>query len=129
MKIAVMSLSNVLMGDDAFGPTVVATFSALYEADESVEVIDLGTDVAPEKFVAAVQEHDPDLVGMSALLSTTMPSMADTVRALSEAGLREAVQIMIGGAPVTQNYADKIGADGYAEDAASAADLAKSIIQ
>lgn len=92
------------------------------------EVIDLGTDVSPEKFVSAVQEHEPDIIGMSALLTTTMPSMRETIKALEAAGVRGKVKVMIGGAPVTDNYAKEIGADGYAPDAASAVDLAKQLI-
>jgi 5-methyltetrahydrofolate--homocysteine methyltransferase len=90
------------------------------------EVIDLGVDVGPEKFVEQVKSGDVNLVGMSALLTTTMPGMESTVKALRESGL--SVKIMIGGAPVTQDYADKIGADGYAPDAASAVDMAKSLV-
>jgi 5-methyltetrahydrofolate--homocysteine methyltransferase len=89
------------------------------------EVKDLGRDIAPDAFVAAVKEYEPDIVGMSALLTTTMRSMEHTIKALEEAGLRDRVKIMIGGAPVTQSFADQIGADGYASNAASAADLAK----
>ncbi len=85
------------------------------------EVIDLGSDVAPEKFVEAVKEHKAEFIGMSALLTTTMPSMKSSVEALIEAGLRDNVTVMIGGAPVTQNYADEIGADIYAPDGPSAA--------
>jgi len=92
------------------------------------EVVDLGTDVKPEAFVAAVREHSPDLVGLSALLTTTMPSMTTTVEALVEAGLRDKVKVLIGGAPVTQHYADQIGADGYAPDASSASRLAKGLM-
>lgn len=92
------------------------------------EVIDLGVDVSPEKFVEAIRDHQPQVVGMSALLTTTMPSMRDTIEAIKAAGLRDSVKIMIGGAPITQNFADEIGADGYAPDAASAADLAKELI-
>jgi len=90
------------------------------------EVIDLGVDVSDEKFVQKAKETKAKLIGMSALLTTTMPSMQKTITALKAAGLT--VKTMIGGAPVTQNYADKIGADGYAPDAASAVDLAKSLI-
>ena len=89
------------------------------------EVIDLGTDVSPEKFVAAVKEQGANVIGMSALLTTTMPNMKKTVDALKEAGLREQVKVMIGGAPVTQRYADEIGADAYAPDASTAVDKAK----
>jgi 5-methyltetrahydrofolate--homocysteine methyltransferase len=92
------------------------------------EVKDLGKDIAPDDFVAAVKDFEPDVVGMSALLTTTMRSMEHTVKALEEAGLRDKVKIMIGGAPVTQAFADQIGADGYASNAASAADLAKSFV-
>ena len=92
------------------------------------EVIDLGTDVSPEKFVKAVLEHKPQLVGMSALLTTTMPGMGNTVKALTEAGLRQQVKVMIGGAPVTEAFARQIGADGYSTDASSAVRLAKALI-
>ena len=92
------------------------------------EVIDLGTDVAPETFVQAIQENRPDLVGMSALLTTTMPSMEKTIQAMQEAGIREQVKIMIGGAPITDDYAAKIGADEYAPDAGSAARKAKELL-
>lgn len=90
------------------------------------EVIDLGVDVGPEKFVEKVKAAKAQLIGMSALLTTTMPGMEKTIKALKKA--RIPVKIMIGGAPVTQDYADRIGADGYAPDAASAVDLAKSLV-
>jgi 5-methyltetrahydrofolate--homocysteine methyltransferase len=89
------------------------------------EVIDLGTDVTPEKFVEAVKENDAEFIGMSALLTTTMPAMKNSIEALKEAGVRDKVSVMIGGAPVTQNYADEIGADIYAPDGPSAARKAK----
>jgi 5-methyltetrahydrofolate--homocysteine methyltransferase len=92
------------------------------------EVKDIGKDIAPEGFVEAVKEFEPDVVGMSALLTTTMRAMEQTVKALEEAGVRDRIKIMIGGAPVTQTFADQIGADGYASNAASAADLAKSFV-
>ena len=91
------------------------------------ETIDLGTDVGPGAFVDAVREHQPQMVGMSALLTTTMVQMKGTVEALEEAGLRESIKIMIGGAPVTQAYAQEIGADAYAPDAASAVDVARDL--
>ncbi len=90
------------------------------------EVIDAGIDVSPETFVAKAKESGADIVGLSALLTTTMPSMEATVKALKDAGIT--AKVMIGGAPVTQAYADKIGADGYSADAASAVDVAKSIM-
>ena len=92
------------------------------------ELIDLGTDVRPERFVAAVREHAPDLVAMSALLTTTMPKMKTTVEALVKAGLRDRVKVIVGGAPVTDAYAAQIGADGFAVDASRAAALATSLV-
>jgi len=92
------------------------------------EVIDLGTDVSVDKFVEAVKVDQPDIVGMSALLTTTMVNMPEVVKALEAAGLRDKVKIMIGGAPITQNYADQIGADSYSPDAASAVDNAKTFV-
>jgi 5-methyltetrahydrofolate--homocysteine methyltransferase len=89
-------------------------------------VVDLGIDVAPEKFVEAVQQRGCAVVALSALLTTTMPQMQNVINALKEAGIE--AKVMIGGAPVTQNYADEIGADGYAPDAASAVDVAKELI-
>ncbi len=89
------------------------------------EIIDLGKNIEPDAFVAAVEEHKPNILGMSALLTTTIGSMELAINALEEAGIRSTVKIMIGGAPVTQEFADKIGADGYASNAASAVDLAK----
>ena len=92
------------------------------------EVKDLGKDVGPEAFVEAVKAFEPDVVGMSALLTTTMRAMEHTIKALEEAGVRDKVKIMIGGAPVTQAFSDQIGADGYASNAASAAELAKKFV-
>lgn len=92
------------------------------------EIHDLGTDVSPEKFVAAVQEEEVDIVALSALLTTTMPNMKVTIEALREAGLRERVKVIIGGAPVTDGYAQQIGADGYSPDASRAVSLAKSLL-
>lgn len=92
------------------------------------EVIDLGVDVAPEAFVKAVQEQDCGIVACSALLTTTMPVMGEVVKALEAAGLRDKVKIMVGGAPVNQEFATSIGADAYTDDAASAADKAAELI-
>jgi 5-methyltetrahydrofolate--homocysteine methyltransferase len=91
------------------------------------EAIDLGVDVDPETFVDAVREHKPDLLGMSALLTTTMAQMKVTIDALIEAGLRDSVKIVIGGAPVTADFARQIGADAFAEDAATAVDVAREL--
>jgi 5-methyltetrahydrofolate--homocysteine methyltransferase len=92
------------------------------------EVVDLGTDVTPEKFTAAVKESHANLVGISALLTTTMSNMKAVVSALQEAGVRERVKVMIGGAPVTEGFAKEIGADGFAPDASRAVSLAKSLL-
>ncbi|MDA0748443.1 MAG: cobalamin-dependent protein, partial [bacterium] len=92
------------------------------------EVIDLGIDVAPQKFIESVQENGAQIVCMSALLTTTMPSMKTTVDALKEAGLSDKARTMVGGAPVTEAYAKQIGADGFAPDAASAAEIAQELI-
>ena len=92
------------------------------------EITDLGVDVPPEKFVEAAKEKDVDIIGLSALLTTTMPGMRDVIEAIKSSDLKDKVKVMIGGAPVTQDYADEIGADGYAPDAASAVDKAKQLI-
>lgn len=91
------------------------------------EIIDLGTDVSPEKYIDAIQREEVDIVGMSALLTTTMPNMGMTIQSISEAGLRDQVKIIVGGAPVTAAYADSIGADGFAPDASQAVSLAKKL--
>jgi 5-methyltetrahydrofolate--homocysteine methyltransferase len=91
------------------------------------EVTDLGVDVPPEKFVAAVKKKPVQIVGLSALLTTTMPAMKSTIEALRAAGIREQIKIMIGGAPVTKSYAEAIGADGYGENAAASVDLARRL--
>ena len=92
------------------------------------EVIDLGVNVPPEKFVDAIREHQPQAVGMSAFLTTTMPMFKKNIEAIREAGLRDQVKILVGGAPVNQAYADHSGADGYARDASSAVRLTKQLL-
>ncbi|MGC9529546.1 MAG: corrinoid protein [Candidatus Bipolaricaulaceae bacterium] len=92
------------------------------------EVVDLGTEVTADQFVQAVEEHEPDLMGMSALLTTTMVRMPEVMEALQRAGRRDGLKVMIGGAPVTKEYAEQIGADGYAPDAAAAVELAKRLV-
>jgi 5-methyltetrahydrofolate--homocysteine methyltransferase len=92
------------------------------------EVIDLGTDVAPERFVDAVREKRPDLLALSALLTTTMPSMRVTIQALETAGVRAGVKVIVGGAPLTAEFAEQISADGFAPDASRAVTLAKSLV-
>jgi corrinoid protein of di/trimethylamine methyltransferase len=92
------------------------------------EVVDLGTDVSPEKFVQAVKDRNANIVCLSALLTVTMPSMKTTMEALKSAGVRDRIKVMIGGAPVTQQYADEIGADGYGENASVAVNLARRLV-
>jgi 5-methyltetrahydrofolate--homocysteine methyltransferase len=92
-------------------------------------VIDLGVNVPPEKFVEQIEEHKPEIVGFSAFLTTTMPMFKANINAIEKAGLRDKVIIMVGGAPVTQEYADAVGADGYAADASTAVRLAKDLIE
>lgn len=92
------------------------------------EIRDLGTDVSPEHFVGALQEDQADIVALSALLTTTMPSMKATIDAIEAAGLRENVKVIVGGAPVTQDYAEQIGADGFAPDASGAVTVAENLL-
>ncbi len=96
---------------------------------KGIKVIDLGVDVSKEDFLNAVDEHSPQLVCMSALLTTTMPEMRTVLDALEEAGVRDKVRVMIGGAPVTQSFADEIGADSYTEDATAASEAALALLQ
>jgi corrinoid protein of di/trimethylamine methyltransferase len=91
-------------------------------------VVDLGTDVAPERFAGAVQEHGADLVGLSALLTVTMPAMQSTIEALEKAGVRDRVKVLVGGAPLTEEYAHKIGADAYADNASAAVRIAEQLV-
>ncbi len=93
-----------------------------------MQVYDVGVDISPEKFVEAVKENKPQFVGMSALLTTTMPGMRETLEALEEAGVRGDVKVLVGGAPVTQKFAEDIGADGYAENAAEVVDRIKAML-
>lgn len=92
------------------------------------EVVDLGTDVSADRIVAAVNEHHPDVVALSALLTTTMAAQGSTIKALEEAGVRDKVKVIVGGAPVTEAFAKEIGADGYSDDASGAAETAKSFV-
>ncbi len=92
------------------------------------EVVDLGTDVAPDKFVAAIKEHQPQLVGMSALLTTTMLAMKDTIKAIEDAGVRDQVKIMIGGAPIRQEFCDEVGADFYGPDPTAGRNYARDVV-
>jgi len=92
------------------------------------EVFDLGINVSTDKFVTAVKEHKPDILGMSALIGTTMPGTRDTIKALEVAGLRSKVKVIVGGAPITQRFADEMGADGYAPDGGSAIKLCQNLV-
>jgi 5-methyltetrahydrofolate--homocysteine methyltransferase len=101
---------------------------AMMHEGTGLEVIDLGVDVGPDKFVETIKQNDVKLIGISALLTTTMLSMKAVIEKVAEEGLRDKVKIIIGGAPVTQGFADEIGADGYAPDASSAVDLTKQLL-
>ena len=92
------------------------------------KIVDLGTDVKPQQFLDAAKEHKPKILGMSALLTTTMPKMGETVNALKEAGIRDQIKVMAGGAPVTQDFVDEIGADAYGSNATAAVEKAKSLV-
>jgi 5-methyltetrahydrofolate--homocysteine methyltransferase len=92
------------------------------------EIINIGFNAEPEKFIAAIKEHQPQVIGMSAMLTTTMRAMGQTIKAIEEAGLRDQVKVMVGGAPVDKEFADAIGADGYGSNAPSGADVAKQLV-
>ena len=141
MKAGVSILKPKLVKDDVkpLGRVVIGTVKGdLHDIGKNLvammlegvgfEVFDLGTDVTPEKFMEAVKEHDAQFIGMSALLTTTMPGMRAVIETLKENDLRDKVSVMVGGAPVTQNFADEIGADIYAPDGPSAARKAKEKI-
>lgn len=106
------------------GKTLVGTMLTAH----GFKVIDLGVDKTPAEFITAAKENQANIIGVSALLTTTMRGQADVIRALSEAGVRDQVKVMVGGAPVTKSWAEEIGADGYAEDAISAVALAKQLM-
>ncbi len=131
---------HMLEGDSASAGTVVIgtvegdlhdigkNLVAMMLQGAGFEVVNLGTGVTPQQFVTAVREHHPVIVGMSALLTTTLPKMAATIAALKAEGLRDGLKIMVGGAPVTQAYADEVGADGYGANAGMAVDRAKALV-
>lgn len=142
MKQALDVLEPTLMGDqkrEVVGKVVIGTVKGdLHEIGKTLvatmltangfKVTDIGVDKSPEEFIAAIRAEDADLVGSSALLTTTMLQQKKLIEAITEAGLRDKVKIMVGGAPVTESFAKEIGADGYAEDAISAVDLAFRLI-
>ena len=139
---AAVEILKPLLGDEGIstaGKVVVGTVKGdLHDIGKNLvtmmlesagfEVYDLGIDVPPEKFIAAVKEKEADLLGLSALLTTTMPMMKQTIDAIVESGLRDSVKVIVGGAPVNQGFAEKIGANGYAPDAGSAVRLAKALL-
>jgi len=142
MSAAVGILKPLLAEEDmsAMGRVVIGTVKgdlhdigknlvAMMLESAGFEVYNLGVDISPDKFVSEVNEKNANMVCLSALLTTTMPMMKQTIDALVESGLRDRVKIMVGGAPVTKNYANEIGADGYAPDAGSATKLAKALLQ
>ena len=125
LRMAVRVIIGTVKGDlHDIGKNIVASMLE----GSGFEVIDLGTDVSPENFVAAVKERQPHVVCMSALLTVTMPAMKTTIDALESAGVRTQVRVVIGGAPVTSQYAKQIGADGYSENASSAVSLVKNLL-
>jgi 5-methyltetrahydrofolate--homocysteine methyltransferase len=138
MKAALELIRPLLVarGDQPAGRVVIGTVKGdLHDIGKNLvvsllegggfEVIDLGVNVPPEKFVSAIREKDVKILAMSALLTTTMPAMKSTIEALKQAGVRQSVKVLVGGAAVTQQYADEIGADGYSENAVGAVALAK----
>jgi len=142
MSSAIEILKPLLAEEDirAMGKVIIGTVKgdlhdigknlvAMMVESAGFEVYDLGADILPDKFIQEIKEKDANILCMSALLTTTMPMMKNTIDALKESGLREQVKIMVGGAPVTQSFADEIGADGYAPDAGSAVKLAKELLQ
>ncbi len=141
MKAGMAHIEPILSasGIDPLGKVVIGTVKGdLHDIGKNLcimmlrgsgfEVVDLGVDTSPDDFIDAVEEHRPDLLGMSALLTTTMPNMGRTIEAFIDADLREQVKIMVGGAPVTQEFADDMGADGYGKDAVACVTLAKQLI-
>ena len=142
MSAAVGILKPLLAAEDisAMGRVIIGTVKgdlhdigknlvAMMLESAGFEVYNLGVDISPDKFVSEVNEKNANMVCLSALLTTTMPMMKKTIDAVVESGLRDRVKIMVGGAPVTKNYANEIGADGYAPDAGSATKLAKTLLQ
>jgi 5-methyltetrahydrofolate--homocysteine methyltransferase len=139
---AALDVLKPLLGDEGMaskGSVVIGTVKgdlhdigknlvSMMFKSSGIQVFDEGVDVSPEKFVEKLKEHKPDLICLSALLTTTMPMLKATIDAVVESGLRDTVKIMIGGAPVTMDFANSVGADGYAPDAGSAVKMAKSLI-
>jgi corrinoid protein of di/trimethylamine methyltransferase len=124
-RMAVRVIIGTVSGDlHDIGKNIVASMLE----GSGFEVIDLGADVSPDSFVAAIKERSPHVVCMSALLTVTMPAMKTTIEAIKSAGVRTQVKILIGGAPVTRQYAEEIGADGYSDNAGGAVSMVKSLV-
>lgn len=124
------STGRILLGTVAgdihdIGKSIVS--SMLFTA--GFDVVDLGVDVAPDKFVTAIREHNPEILGMSALLTTTLPMQKETIEALKKSKLRDQVKVIVGGSPVNEGWVNEIGADGYSEDAIGAVKLVKKILK
>ena len=141
MKAALDKVKPLLVGKEikTLGKAVIGTVQgdmhdigknlvAMMLEGSGFEVIDLGVDALPDEFIDAVRDHQPDLIGLSALLTTTMNSMEETIQKLVAAGLRAGVKVLVGGAPVSRQFADEIGADGYAANAGEAVKLAKKLL-
>lgn len=125
MKVKIKVLLGTVKGDlHDIGKNLVR----IMMESSGLDVVDLGIDISPEAFVDAIKEHNPDILAMSALLTTTMANMKGTIEMLVEVGLRDKVKVIVGGAPVSQEFANSIGADGFAADAASASDLCKELV-
>jgi len=142
MQSALKILKPMLVGDEIMniGTCVIGTVQGdLHDIGKNLvgmmlegagfKVVDLGADVKTEKYIEAIKENSANVLGLSALLTTTMPMMKEVIEAVKTSGIRDKVKIVIGGAPLTQKYADEIGADGYSPDAASAVDLVKGLIK
>jgi len=138
--LAILKPHLVEGGIEPFGRIVIGTVQGdLHDIGKNLvammlegggfQVFDLGTDVSPEAFLEAIQEHSPNLVGLSALLTTTMQKMRETISVIEDSGLRDQVKIIVGGAPVTETFATEIGAEGYAPDASKAVSLAKDLVK
>lgn len=141
MSAGVEAVKPFIKGDEVTAPGVIVIGTVkgdLHDIGKNLvcmilesagfKVIDIGVDNSPEQFIEAVRENHPQVVGMSALLTTTMPAMKDTIDAFVEEGLRETIKIIIGGAPISRQFAEEIGADGYGEDAISARDLCVKLL-
>ena len=135
IKPLLSSLENAYPGKVVIGTSrgdmhdIGKNIVAMMLAGAGFEIIHLGTDISPQRFVQVVKEQSPQIVGISSLMTTTMPAMKETIECLKNAGVRDQVKVIIGGAPVTQDFAKEIGADAYAPDASKAVDLVKELLK